>query len=252
MSGMIVLKTAKEIQKMKDACRISAAALRVAKETLKPGVTTAHIDDAVRKYILSQGATPSFLNYGGFPKSACISINEQVIHGIPDDQTVLREGDIVSVDVGAYYKGFHGDNAATFPVGAVSAGAQKLMDVTQECLRRGIAAAVKGNRLGDIGFAVQSWAEKNGFSVVRDFVGHGVGHDLHEAPEVPNYGKAGHGVRLVPGMTIAIEPMINEGVFGVRVLDNDWTVVTRDGKLSAHFENTIAITDDGPVILTAE
>ncbi len=249
---MIVLKTAKEIQTMRDACRISAAALRVAKEALKPGVTTAHVDNEVRKFILSQGATPSFLNYGGFPKSACISINDQVIHGIPDDQTVVREGDIVSVDVGAYYKGFHGDNAATFPVGAVSPAAQKLMDVTRECLRRGIAAAVKGNRLGDIGFAVQSYAEANGFSVVRDFVGHGVGHELHEAPEVPNYGKAGHGVRLVPGMTIAIEPMINEGVFEVEVLDNDWTVVTADGKLSAHFENTIAITDDGPVILTAE
>ena len=249
---MIVLKTAKEIQTMRDACRISAAALRVAKEALKPGVTTAHVDNEVRKFILSQGATPSFLNYGGFPKSACISINDQVIHGIPDDQTVVREGDIVSVDVGAYYKGFHGDNAATFPVGAVSPAAQKLMDVTRECLRRGIAAAVKGNRLGDIGFAVQSYAEANGFSVVRDFVGHGIGHEMHEAPEVPNYGKAGHGVRLVPGMTIAIEPMINEGVFEVEVLDNDWTVVTADGKLSAHFENTIAITDDGPVILTAE
>lgn len=249
---MIVLKTAKELEEMKEACRISAGALRVAKEALVPGISTAHLDDVVRKYILSQGATPSFLHYSGFPKSACISLNNEIIHGIPSYDRIIQEGDIVKVDVGAHYKGYHGDNAATFPVGKVSAEAQKLMDVTKEGLARGIAAAVKGNRIGDIGAAVQQYVEANGFSVVRDYVGHGVGHDLHEAPEVPNYGKAGHGPRLVPGMTIAIEPMVNAGSFDVDVLDNDWTVVTSDGKLSAHFENTIAITEDGPVILTAE
>lgn len=249
---MIVLKTAKELDAMKMACRISAGALRVGKEALAAGVTTAAIDDAIRKYILSQGATPSFLNYGGFPKSACISINDQVIHGIPDHKTVVQEGDIVSIDVGAFYKGFHGDNAATYAVGKVSDRAQRLMDVTRESLNRGVAAAVKGNRIGDIAAAVQQYVEENGYSVVRDFVGHGVGRDLHEAPEVPNYGKAGHGPRLVPGMTIAIEPMVNEGDYDVEVLDNDWTVVTADGSLSAHFEYTIAITDQGPVILTAE
>ncbi|MEG1984282.1 MAG: type I methionyl aminopeptidase [Oscillospiraceae bacterium] len=249
---MIVLKTAKELETMKEAGRISAGALRIAKQALKPGVTTAHIDDEVRKYILSQDAIPSFLHYEGFPKTACISINDQVIHGIPDGQTVVCEGDIVSIDVGACYKGFHGDNAATFAVGQVSPKAQKLMDVTLESLKRAVAVAVKGNRIGDISNAVQSYVEQNGFSVVRDFVGHGVGHELHEAPEVPNYGKAGHGIRLVPGMTIAIEPMVNEGTFKVEVLDNDWTVVTKDGGLSAHFEYSIAITDNGPIILTAE
>ncbi|MEA5050414.1 MAG: type I methionyl aminopeptidase [Oscillospiraceae bacterium] len=249
---MIALRTAKELSAMKEACRISAGALRVAKEALRPGVTTAYVDDAVRSYILSQGATPSFLNYDGFPKSVCISINDQIIHGIPDAKTIVEEGDIVSVDVGASCNGYHGDNAATYGVGKVSPEAQRLMDVTAESLRRAIAVAVPGNRIGDIGHAVQSYVEENGFSVVRDYVGHGVGHHLHEDPEVPNYGRPGHGIRLVPGMTIAIEPMVNAGRYDVKVLDNDWTVVTRDGSLSAHFENTIAITDGAPIILTKE
>ncbi len=237
---------------MKEACRISAGALRVAKDALRPGVSTAYIDDVVRNYIHSQGATPSFLNYNGFPKSACISVNDQIIHGIPDAKTIVEEGDIVSIDVGAFCKGYHGDNAATYAVGRVSDEAQRLMDVTLESLRRAVAVAVPGNRIGDIGHAVQSYVEENGFSVVRDFVGHGVGHKLHEEPEVPNYGKPGHGARLVPGMTIAIEPMVNAGRYEIEVLDNDWTVVTRDGSLSAHFEYTIAITDGEPVILTKE
>ena len=247
---MVTIKTARELSKMKDACRISAEALRVAGEAVKPGVTTYEIDTIVRNYIEKQGATPSFLGYGGFPASACISVNNVVIHGIPSKKCVLREGDIVSVDVGAYYEGFHGDNAYTFPCGEVSAKAQALLDATREGLNMGIAQALVGNRIGDIGSAVQKYVEARSYSVVRDFVGHGVGAKLHEDPSVPNYGTPGRGVRLLPGMTIAIEPMINEGTFEVRVLDDKWTTVTNDGKLSAHFEHTVAITPDGPKIMT--
>ena len=247
---MVTIKTAWELSKMKDACRISAEALRVAGEAVKPGVTTYEIDTIVRNYIEKQGATPSFLGYGGFPASACISVNNVVIHGIPSKKCVLREGDIVSVDVGAYYEGFHGDNAYTFPCGEVSAKAQALLDATREGLNMGIAQALVGNRIGDIGSAVQKYVEARSYSVVRDFVGHGVGAKLHEDPSVPNYGTPGRGVRLLPGMTIAIEPMINEDTFEVRVLDDKWTTVTKDGKLSAHFEHTVAITPDGPKIMT--
>ena len=247
---MVTIKTARELSKMKDACRISAEALRVAGEAVKPGVTTYEIDTIVRNYIEKQGATPSFLGYGGFPASACISVNNVVIHGIPSKKCVLREGDIVSVDVGAYYEGFHGDNAYTFPCGEVSAKAQALLDATREGLNMGIAQALVGNRIGDISSAVQKYVEARSYSVVRDFVGHGVGAKLHEDPSVPNYGTPGRGVRLLPGMTIAIEPMINEGTFEVRVLDDKWTTVTKDGKLSAHFEHTVAITPDGPKIMT--
>lgn len=247
---MVVIKTARELSKMKDACRISAEALRVAGEAIKPGVTTYEIDTLVRKYIEKQGATPSFLGYGGFPASACISVNNVVIHGIPSKKHVLKEGDIVSVDVGAYYEGFHGDNAYTFPCGKISANAQALLDATKESLYEGIKMALAGNRIGDIGNAIQQYVEARSYSVVRDFVGHGVGAKLHEDPSVPNYGTPGRGVRLLPGMTIAIEPMVNEGTFEVRVLDDEWTTVTKDGKLSAHFEHTVAITPDGPKILT--
>ncbi len=247
---MVVIKTARELSKMKDACRISAEALRVAGEAVKPGVTTYEIDTIVRKYIEKQGATPSFLGYGGFPASACISVNNVVIHGIPSKKHVLKEGDIVSIDVGAYYEGFHGDNAYTFPCGEISANAQALLDVTKESLYEGIKKALAGNRIGDIGSAIQQYVEARSYSVVRDFVGHGVGAKLHEDPSVPNYGTPGRGVRLIPGMTIAIEPMINEGTFEVCVLDDEWTTVTKDGKLSAHFEHTVAITPDGPKIMT--
>jgi len=247
---MVVIKTARELSKMKDACRISAEALRVAGEAIKPGVTTYEIDTLVRKYIEKQGATPSFLGYGGFPASACISVNNVVIHGIPSKKHVLKEGDIVSVDVGAYYEGFHGDNAYTFPCGKISANAQALLDATKESLYEGIKMALAGNRIGDIGNAVQQYVEARSYSVVRDFVGHGVDAKLHEDPSVPNYGTPGRGVRLLPGMTIAIEPMVNEGTFEVRVLDDEWTTVTKDGKLSAHFEHTVAITPDGPKIMT--
>ncbi|MDO4830180.1 MAG: type I methionyl aminopeptidase [Clostridia bacterium] len=247
---MVTIKTARELSKMKDACRISARALRVAGEAVKPGVTTYEIDTLVRKFIEKQGATPSFLGYGGFPASACISVNNVVIHGIPSKNIVLKDGDIVSVDVGAYYEGFHGDNAYTFPCGKVSASAQALLDATRESLNMGIAQALAGNRIGDIGSAVQRYVEARSYSVVREFVGHGVGAKLHEDPSVPNYGTPGRGVRLLPGMTIAIEPMVNEGTFEVKVLDDKWTTVTKDGKLSAHFEHTVAITPDGPKIMT--
>ena len=247
---MVVLKTSRELKAMRDAGRISSRALKLAGEAVEPGVSTLEIDRIVRKYIEEQGATPSFLNYGGFPASACISVNDVVIHGIPRKHQILKQGDIVSIDVGAFYEGFHGDNAWTFPCGEVSKEAQDLMDVTRESLFEGINAARHGNRLGDIGSAVQRYVEARGYSVVRDFVGHGVGAELHEDPSVPNYGTPGRGVRLLPGMTIAIEPMVNQGVHTVETLSDNWSVVTSDGKLSAHFEHTIAITPDGPVILT--
>lgn len=247
---MVTIKTARELSKMKDACRISAEALRVAGEAVKPGVTTYEIDTIVRNYIEKQGATPSFLGYGGFPASACISVNNVVIHGIPSKKCVLREGDIVSVDVGAYYEGFHGDNAYTFPCGEVSAKAQALLDATREGLNIGIAQALVGNRIGDIGSAVQKYVEARSYSVVRNYVGHGVGANLHEDPSVPNYGTPHRGLKLLPGMTIAIEPMVNEGIYHVRVMPDKWTVKTVDGKLSAHFEHTVAITPDGPRIMT--
>ncbi len=246
---MIVLKNNTELEAMRTACRISAGALQAGGEAVQPGVTTKEIDRIIHRFITAAGAKPSFLGYGGFPASACISINGEVIHGIPSDR-VIAEGDIVSIDVGAYIGGYHGDNAATFAAGAISDTAQRLLDATRESLYMGINAACAGARIGDIGYAVQTYCEQRGFSVVRKYVGHGVGRDLHEAPDVPNYGAAGRGVRLVPGMTLAIEPMINEKGADVRVLSDHWTVVTTDGGLSAHFEHTIAVTSEGPVILT--
>ena len=247
---MVSLKTARELSLMKDACRISAEALRAAGEAVKPGISTLEIDTIVRQYIEKQGATPSFLGYGGFPASACISVNNVVIHGIPKPTTVLKDGDIVSIDTGACYRGYHGDNAYTFPCGSISAEAQRLLDATRESLYEGIKQATVGNRIGDIGSAVQEYVEARSYSVVRKYVGHGVGAKLHEDPNVPNYGTKGRGIRLLPGMTIAIEPMVNEGTHHTRVLGDKWTVVTVDGRLSAHFEHMIAITPDGPKILT--
>ncbi|HIS70273.1 MAG TPA: type I methionyl aminopeptidase [Candidatus Gallacutalibacter stercoravium] len=247
---MIVLKNSRELAKMREAGRVSARALRLAGEAVQPGVTTAEIDAVVRRYIEGQGAKPSFLGYGGFPASACISVNNVVIHGIPSKKIVLKEGDIVSVDVGACLDGFHGDNAYTFACGKVSAQAQALMDATRKSLYAAIEAAKAGARIGDIGSTVQRYVEARNYSVVRDFVGHGVGAKLHEDPSVPNFGTPGRGVRLLPGMTIAIEPMINQGTHRVKILDDEWTTVTADGKLSAHYEHTIAITPSGPQILT--
>ena len=246
---MIVIKNGHELECMRQACKITAAARALAGEMVRPGVSTKEIDKAVHDFIVSQGAKPSFLNYNGFPASSCISVNSVVIHGIPGDY-VLREGDIVSVDVGAYFKGFHGDCAATYPCGAISAEAQRLIDVTKQSFFEGIAQATKGHRVSDISHAIETYVESNGFSVVRTFVGHGVGAQLHEEPEVPNYGKPGRGPRLLPGMTLAIEPMVNEGTYDVKILKDHWTVVTVDGKLSAHYENTILITDGEPEILT--
>ena len=249
---MIQIKTPKEIEAMREACRISAGALRAGGEAIRPGATTADVDKAIYDYIVSRGAKPNFKGLYGFPGSACISVNQELIHGIPSKKVVLREGDIVSIDTGAAVHGWNGDNAYTFACGSVDARAQKLLDVTKEALYRGIAAAVPGNRVGDIGAAVQQYVEENGFSVVRNYVGHGVGRELHEDPEVPNYGQPGRGPRLVSGMVIAIEPMVNEKSHVVKTLSDGWTVVTADGGLSAHFEHTIAITPNGPVILTQE
>lgn len=246
---MIVLKNKREIEMMREAGRVSAMALKLAGEAVQPGVSTEEIDAIAYKYIKSQGAKPSFLHYAGFPATACISINNEVIHGIPDKKHILKEGDIVSIDLGAVVDGFHGDNAFTFPCGKISEAAQRLCDTTQEALYEGLKKAVAGNRLGDVGFAIEQYCISRGYGVVRDYTGHGVGRHLHEDPSVPNYGKPGRGVKLMPGMTIAIEPMINEGTDDVRVLSNEWTVVTADGKLSAHFEHTVAITADGECLI---
>lgn len=246
---MIAIKNERELSVMRQACKITAAARALAGKMVRPGVSTKHIDKAVHDFIVSQGAKPSFLHYHGYPASACISVNSTVIHGIPGGY-VLKEGDIVSIDVGALYRGFHGDCAATFPCGAISPEAQRLIDVTKQSFFEGIRNAAPGHRVSDISHAVQTYVESNGFSVVRAFVGHGVGSQLHEEPEVPNYGAPGRGPRLIPGMTIAVEPMVNAGTYDVRVLDDGWTTVTDDGKLSAHYENTILITGGEPEILT--
>ena len=246
---MICIKNSRDLQLMREACVVSARALQVGGKAVQPGVTTGEIDRLIRQYIEQSGAKPSFLGYGGFPASACISVNATVIHGIPGAY-VIKEGDIVSIDVGANLNGFHGDNAATFAAGKVSREAQALMDATRESLYEGIRAATAGNRVGDIGAAVQRYVEMRGYSVVRQFVGHGVGTHLHEDPSVPNFGTPGRGPKLLPGMTLAIEPMVNAGTHEVRILGDGWTTVTGDGRLSAHFEHTIAITPEGPVIMT--
>ncbi len=246
---MISLKSPREIEAMRRAGRLTARARALAGSLIRPGVTTHEIDRAVRRFIESHGAKPSFLGYCGFPASTCISVNEVVIHGIPD-QRKLKEGDIVSVDVGAYIGGFHGDCAATYPCGEVSEEAMRLIQVTQQSFWEGIQKARKGGRVSDIGHAVQVYVESNGFSVVRDFVGHGVGARMHEPPEVRNFGPAGHGPRLQPGMTIAVEPMVCAGGWQVENREGNWTTVTQDGSLAAHYENTILITEDGPEILT--
>lgn len=246
---MISIKSSHEIEKMRAAGRLTAQARALAGSMIRPGVTTAEIDREVRRFIESHGAKPSFLGYGGFPASTCISVNEVVIHGIPDHRK-LKEGDIVSVDVGAYLDGFHGDCAATFACGNVSEEAQKLINVTKQSFFEGIRFARLGNRVSDVGHAVQQYVESFGYGVVREFVGHGVGAKLHEAPEVPNYGAAGHGARFRSGMVIAVEPMVCAGDWHVRVLKDQWTTVSADGSLAAHYENTILITDGEPEILT--
>ena len=246
---MISIKNERELEVMRRACKITAAARALAGDMVRPGVTTGEIDRAVHDFIVSQGAVPTFLGYGGFPASTCISVNEVVIHGIPGKR-VLKEGDIVSVDVGATWGGFVGDCAATYACGKISPEAQKLISVTRQSFFEGIKFARQGCRISDIGHAVQTYVEKHGFGVVRAFVGHGVGEQMHEEPEVPNFGAPGRGPRMVKGMTIAVEPMVTEGTYDVRVLKDRWTTVTADGKLAAHYENTILITDGEPEILT--
>ncbi|MEE1138857.1 MAG: type I methionyl aminopeptidase [Acutalibacteraceae bacterium] len=247
---MIVLKTTKELSLMKEAGAVAAGALKAAGAAVEPGVTTEEINRIAHNFIVKSGAIPTFKGYNGYPAATCISINDEVIHGIPSKKRIIRAGDIVSIDVGATLNGYVGDNAATFAAGDISPEAQRLCDTTRESLYEGIRAAVAGGRLGDIGSTIQRYCEERGFSVVREFTGHGIGKQMHEDPSVPNFGTPGRGVRLLPGMTIAIEPMINMGGAGIRQLPDGWTIKTKDGSLSAHFEHTVAITADGPVILT--
>ena len=245
----IIVKSAGDIEHMRRAGKITAAARSIARQAIAAGITTKQIDREVHEFIVKSGARPTFLGYGGFPASACVSVNDEIIHGIPGKRKIL-EGDIVSIDVGATYEGFVGDCAGTFPCGEISEQAQKLIKVTRQSFFEGIKFARSGYRISDIGSAVQEYVEANGYSVVRDYVGHGVGREMHEAPEVPNYGVPGHGPRLVPGMTIAVEPMVNAGGYEIREMPNGWTVVTADHSLAAHYENTILITDGEPEILT--
>lgn len=247
---MITLKSTADLAKMRVAGKIAGGALKLVGESIKPGMTTMQLNKIVHDYIVKNGAKPSFYRYGGFPASACISVNEELIHGIPSPKRILKAGDIVSVDLGAYKDGFHSDTCATFPVGEISDEAKKLLEVTKASLYAAIDVAKVGARIGDISHTVQEYCESRGYGVVRKYVGHGVGRQLHEDPEVPNFGVPGHGARLVAGMTFAIEPMINIRGAGVKTLDDGWTVVTTSGSLSAHFEHTIAITSEGVVILT--
>ena len=246
---MIVLKSKDELQVMAGAGRLVAETHAVVAAAIKPGVTTASLDALAEEYIRDNGGVPSFKGYHGFPASICSSVNEVVVHGIPGPQ-VLREGDIIGLDIGAILEGFHGDMARTYPVGEISSEAERLLWVTQKALEQGVAAAIVGNRLSDIGHAVQSFVEAQGLSVVRDFVGHGIGRSMHEPPQIPNFGRPGRGPRLKPGMVLAIEPMVNTGGWEVVVLSDNWTVITADKSLSAHFEDTVAVTEDGPLILT--
>lgn len=246
---MIILKSPREIEQMAHACRIVAQVLKRVAESVQPGVTTLELDTLAEELAKRYDARPAFKGYCGYPHALCCSVNEQVVHGMPN-QKILTEGDILSLDFGVVFEGFYGDAAVTLPVGTVSREAKRLIDVTRESLYKAIDEALPGNRLSDISHAVQTCAEKNGFSVVRDFVGHGIGRNLHESPQIPNFGVPGRGVLLKPGMVLAIEPMINEKHFDVKILSDGWTAVTRDGSLSAHFEHTVAICDDGPRILT--
>lgn len=248
---MVTIKSNREIELMREAGRIVALAHHTIKDFIAPGVTTLQIDELVEKVIRENDAIPSFKGYGGFPGSACTSVNNQVVHGIPSKDVVLKDGDIISVDIGAIYKGYHGDSAWTYPVGTITEEATQLLEVTKESLFKGLEMATAGNRLTDISHAIQKHAESHGYSIVREFVGHGLGKNLHEDPQIPNYGLPGKGTLLKAGMTLAIEPMVNMGRKEVRVLQDNWTAVTVDGKLSAHFEHSILITEDECVILTA-
>jgi len=252
---VIIVKNASELHKIRKSCELSARALRLAGEKITSGngMSTWELNRIIREFIEKHGAKPSFLGYRGFRGSACISVNEELIHGVPSKKKILRDGDIVSVDIGAFLDGWHGDNAATFAVGGLEKlpdDAKRLLEVTKECLFTGIKAARAGNRVGDISNAIQTCCESKGFYVVKDYIGHGIGRDLHEDPDIPNFGKAGKGARLTPGMTLAIEPMINSSTSKVRLLPDNWTVVEGNGNLCAHFEHTIAVTEGQPIIFT--
>lgn len=247
---MIILKNKKEIDFMKESGRITEEALNLMEKSIRPGISTHDLDRIAEEFITKQGAVPSFKGYGGFPGSICASVNDVVIHGIPSKKIILKEGDIISVDMGAFKNGYHGDAARTFPVGVVSDEAQKLIDVTRQSFFQGLEMVKVGGKLSDISHAIQTYAESFGYSMVRDYVGHGIGRSLHEMPNIPNFGKPGMGPKLVEGMVFAIEPMVNMGTYKVKILEDQWTVKTQDGKLSAHYENTVAITDNGPLLLT--
>ena len=247
---MVIIKNSEQIKLMREAGRITAEALLVAQDAIRPGISTKEVDAKIRTFIEKCGAVPSFLGYGGFPGSACISLNNEVIHGIPSARKIINEGDIVKVDVGARFRGYNGDSARTFAVGKVSDEALRLIRVTEESFYEAMKVTKAGNRVGDIGNAVENFVISNGFTVVKSYVGHGVGASLHEEPEVPNFGRAGRGARLYPGMTLAIEPMVNAGVHDVKVQKDGWTVVTADGKLSAHYENSVVVTESDPILLT--
>ena len=247
---MIQIKNSEQIAVMKEAGRITAEALLVAEENIRDGVSTKYLDTLIREHIEKSGAKPSFLGYGGFSGSACISINDEVIHGIPSTKRIIKDGDIVKVEVGAYYKGFHGDSARTFAVGNVDEAAKKLIEVTEQSFWEGIRELEQGKRIGDIGAAIDGYVKKFGYSTVKRFVGHGIGHALHEQPDVPNFGTPGRGVRICTGMALAIEPMINIGTDEVKTMPDGWTVKTADGKLSAHYENTVVLTPNGVLVLT--
>lgn len=247
---MITIKSQRQIEKMREACEITKAAIDLLGKHIKPGISTAQLDEIAHKFIISKGAKPNFLHYNGYPASICASVNDEVVHGIPKKNIILREGDIISIDMGAEKNGFNGDAARTFAVGEISEEAKKLIEVTKQSFFEGAKYLKHGARLGDVSYAIQSYVEDHGYSVVRDLVGHGIGESLHEDPQVPNFGTAGRGMRLSAGMTLAIEPMVNQGDWQVEVLDDQWTVVTADGSLSAHYENTVLITKDGYEILT--
>lgn len=247
---MISIKSAKQIQKMRESCKLTKELFLVLEDKIRPGVTTMELDTVAYNFYTKHGATPNFLNYNGFPGTICASVNDEVVHGIPSRHRVLRDGDIVSIDMGCILDGWHSDAARTFAVGKISDEAQRLIDVTRESFFKGIEVVKHGVKLGDVSSTIQDYVESNGFGVVRDLVGHGVGRALHEEPEVPNFGRAGRGIRLAAGMTLAIEPMVTAGDYHVNVLDDDWTVVTHDGSLAAHYENTVVVTREGVEILT--
>lgn len=247
---MITVKSASQIEKMRKSCLLTKECLELLEQHIKPGVNTKQLDKIAYDFYKSKGATPNFLNYEGYPATICASVNDEVVHGIPNKHCILKNGDIVSIDLGCILDGWHSDAARTFAVGNISAEAQRLIDVTKQSFFEGIKYVKHGAKLGDVSSAIQKYVEKNGFGVVRDLVGHGIGREMHEDPSIPNFGKAGHGVKLAAGMALAIEPMVTEGDYHVCVLDDDWTVVTDDGSLAAHYENTVIVTRDGCEILT--